>query len=107
MFKPFKPFKPPLLRKLEKQESIDLAESDPEDDVQNHHPRKKRRLIHVVQDSPPKKLPTSSAAASVPRKPLLAIKSPNDAKSSESAISKCPEGYYMVLWYADSITARD
>jgi DNA repair and recombination protein RAD54B len=97
----FKPFKPPLLKKVEKQVSVDLTEPNSEEEVEVRRPYKKRRLL-VIEDIPPKKkLPFASSAVSAPRKPLLVVNNPNDVKPSESAASDCPEGYYVVLWYAN------
>lgn len=93
----FKPFKAPLLKRIEKKESVDLTISDSEDDIQQR-PFKKRR-IHVVEDSPKRKLPTASVGVAAPRKPLLVVKNPIETKCSQSTSSDGLEGYYLVLWY--------
>lgn len=92
----FKPFKAPLLKRIEKKESVDLTISDSEYDIQER-PFKKRR-IHLVEDSPKKKLQAASAAVAAPRKPLLVVKNPTETTSSESTLSEGLEGYYLVLW---------
>ena len=97
----FKPFKPPILQKSEKHLSVDLTESNSDEEVEVCRPQKKRRLL-IIQDSPPKKLlPIVSSAASLPRKPLRLVRNSSAVKPSESRHSECPEGYYMVLWYAN------
>lgn len=101
--KMFKPFKPPLLKKVGQPIPIDSKVPDSDDESQP--PNKKRRLlVHYVQDSPPKPLRTSTVAASTPRKPLLAINNPVKTNSSSFVASEGPEGYYMVLWCANSCT---
>ncbi|KAJ5042784.1 uncharacterized protein L3040_004177 [Drepanopeziza brunnea f. sp. 'multigermtubi'] len=93
----FKPFKPPRLKSVARPASIDvddieILESPP-------RPYKKRRLLeHIVEDSPPKKAPLTSSAVLAPRKPLLPVKNPLEAKPRPESQAGSPESYYMVLW---------
>jgi hypothetical protein len=94
----FKPFKPPLLSKIGQPRTINTKEPDFEAENQPPPSKKRRLSIHRVPDSPPKTLPTSTAAASSSRKPLLAVNNPVKSNGPLSAHSNSPEGYYMVLW---------
>jgi hypothetical protein len=102
--KMFKPFKPPLLKKAEKPMSVDLTGSDLDLKSQLPPNKNRRLLVHYVPDSPPKPFPTSTAAVSTPRKPLLVINNSIKSNDSSSTASDGPEGYYMVLWCAKSRT---
>jgi DNA repair and recombination protein RAD54B len=97
----FKPFKPPLIKSITKPAPVDIdltvPDSDSDADSQPRPP-KKRRLIHVVEDSPPLNRTATSSAVLAPRKPLLVVKNPAEAKPSTEDSTDGPEGYYMVLW---------
>ncbi|CZT49781.1 probable RDH54 Protein required for mitotic diploid-specific recombination and repair and meiosis [Rhynchosporium secalis] len=90
----FKPFKPPASRSV-------ARPAPTEDRVPDSPPPAKRRklLSHVIEDSPPKKtIAPASSGVLAPRKPLIPVKNPVQAKPVDGSSSECPENYYMVLW---------
>lgn len=103
-FTMYRPFKPPLLKNFAPRKAIKeerIPESDDESEVR---PYKKRKLVvHGVNDPSPVKPVAVSAAVLDPRKPLLAIKNSIEPKAASQSSNDCPEGYYMVLWYVNTI----